>query len=165
VPRPSTAGEKEEAIVDTNPNSSECTTSPERVESYDGRSEGGVAHESEDHRRAVFQAPPFAAQLEYVFFEGAIRILTTILFFGLVPAGFALNYRHGRTMSVFFVNFFAIIPCAALQSLAVGEISELLRFQFRGEIGDIFEGLISSSFGYVLIFAINVGMHRLTVLC
>jgi hypothetical protein len=105
--------------------------------------------EHEHHERAVFQAPPLAVQLKSIFFDGTIRILTTILFFGLIPAGFALNYRHARTLSVFFVNFFAVIPSAALQSLAVGEISELLSYQFKGKWGDIFEGLISSSFGCV----------------
>jgi hypothetical protein len=118
--------------------------------SGDGKESDIAELSGNDPQQLPFNAPPFVEQLKFIFFKNGSRIFTTILLFGLVPAGFVLNYRHERTISVFFVNFFAIIPSAALQSLAVSEISDLLSYQFKGtRMGDIFEGLISASFGYV----------------
>jgi Ca2+:H+ antiporter len=59
----------------------------------------------------------------------------------MVPVGFVVNYLHIGDIPVFVINFFAIIPLAAMLSTATEELA--LR------VGETMGGLLNATFGYV----------------
>ncbi|WPH00035.1 Hypothetical protein R9X50_00285800 [Acrodontium crateriforme] len=61
------------------------------------------------------------------------------LLFAFVPAGFAVNYTHQSPITIFIVNFFAIIPSNVTLGFA---IEQVLMY-----VGNASGGLISMSFG------------------
>ncbi|KAF2665961.1 hypothetical protein BT63DRAFT_404651, partial [Microthyrium microscopicum] len=85
------------------------------------------------------------AQLKMLFAANIFRLLINLMF-ALVPAGFALYYTHADDLTVFFVNFFAVIPSAAIQGVAADELGLRLRATFTGRWGDIMAGLLNQTF-------------------
>lgn len=59
----------------------------------------------------------------------------------LVPAGFVVNYTHQSPISIFCVNFLAIVPSAVALSFATDEVA--IRF------GDKVGALLNMAFGYI----------------
>lgn len=74
-------------------------------------------------------------QLERTLFNAWFNLLLL-----LVPVGFVLNYIHSNPVTVFFVNFLAILPLASLLGFAMDEL--------RLRTGDIMGALVYMSFGY-----------------
>jgi len=67
-----------------------------------------------------------------------------------VPVGFIINYFHINSITIFIVNFIAIIPLAIMLSYITKEI--VLR------AGNILSGLLNATFGYVslLLICLNI---------
>lgn len=84
------------------------------------------------HRRKI----PVGAQIKFVVFGAWINVLLI-----MVPIGFVVNYLHIGDIPVFVINFFAIIPLAAMLSSATEELA--LR------VGETMGGLLNATFGYV----------------
>jgi len=57
-------------------------------------------------------------QIKATLFNSWINVL---LF--LVPAGFAVRYVYGNSLTTFLVNFFAIIPLSIQAEYAMGELT------------------------------------------
>lgn len=58
------------------------------------------------------------SQIKAILLNDWINILLV-----LVPAGFAVRYVHGNSLTTFLVNFFAIIPLAIRAEYAMGELT------------------------------------------
>jgi len=72
-------------------------------------------------------------QLHAILFHSWINVL-----FAFIPTGFVVNYTHRGAITVFCINFIAIIPSAVLLALALDEIG------FR--VGDTLQGLLNMTF-------------------
>ena len=58
-----------------------------------------------------------ASQIRAIIFNSWINFL-----FLLVPAGFAVRYTKGASLTTFLVNFFAIIPLSAAAEMSIAEL-------------------------------------------
>jgi Ca2+:H+ antiporter len=90
----------------------------------------------ERKRKAHKRKIPVGAQIKFVLFGAWINVLLL-----MVPVGFVVNYLHIGDVPVFVINFFAIIPLAAMLSTATEELA--LR------VGETMGGLLNATFGYV----------------
>jgi Ca2+:H+ antiporter len=84
-----------------------------------------------------------------VLFESWVNILLVA-----VPVGFILNYvrpAHGG-MAVFFVNFVAIIPLAAMLSNATEELAR--------RVGEVRGALLNVTFGWVWPYGLASAVTR-----
>jgi hypothetical protein len=90
----------------------------------------------ERKRKAHKRKIPVGAQIKFVLFGAWINVLLI-----MVPVGFIVNYLHIGDVPVFVINFFAIIPLAAMLSSATEELA--LR------VGETMGGLLNATFGYV----------------
>lgn len=99
----------------------------------------------ERKRRALARKIPVGQQIHAVLF--APWKINWLLIF--VPIGFALYYtKTGGPWAIFFVNFFAIIPLAAMLSSATEEIA--LR------VGETIGGLLNASFGNAVELIVSI---------
>ena len=63
------------------------------------------------------------------------------MLFLVVPVGFVVNYFYVNSITIFIVNFIAIIPLAAMLSCATEEIAL--------HTGNTYSGLLNATFGYI----------------
>jgi Ca2+:H+ antiporter len=97
----------------------------------------------ERKRKAHKRKIPVGAQIKFVVFGAWINVLLV-----MVPVGFVVNYIKASDTVIFVINFFAIIPLAAMLSTATEELA--LR------VGETRGGLLNASFGYVVLFLITL---------
>jgi Ca2+:H+ antiporter len=97
----------------------------------------------ERKRKAHKRKIPVGAQIKFVVFVAWINVLLV-----MVPVGFVVNYIKAGDTVIFVINFFAIIPLAAMLSTATEELA--LR------VGETMGGLLNASFGYVVLFLITL---------
>jgi hypothetical protein len=101
--------------------------------------------EDQRRRRMALEWKPLFVQLGVVFAPSPFRALLNILL-ALVPAGFVLFYCNANILAVFFVNFFAILPCASVQSISSDELGLLFQATFSGRTGDTLAALLNQTF-------------------
>ena len=72
------------------------------------------------------------------------------MFFLAIPVSFMVNYLHINSITIFIVNFIAIIPLIIMLSYAIEEIAL--------HTGDILGGLLNATFGYIspLLICLNI---------
>lgn len=75
------------------------------------------------------------------FLVSAIDVWFAIFLFPFVPAGFGVQYAHMAPVTVFVVNFLAIIPSSILLGYAIDQIAR--------RAGDILSCLVNMTFGLV----------------
>lgn len=86
-----------------------------------------------ERERALKRKIPFMAQVRVVL--GA----WVNLLFVFVPAGFAVNYTRCSSITIFFINFIAIMPSAITLGFAINEL--------ECRIGDKMSALLHMTFG------------------
>jgi Ca2+:H+ antiporter len=97
----------------------------------------------ERKRKAHKRKIPVGAQIKFVLFGAWINVLLL-----MVPVGFVVNYLHIGDIPVFVINFFAIIPLAAMLSTATEELA--LR------VGETMGGLLNATFGNAVELIVSV---------
>jgi len=88
---------------------------------------------SERQEAALRRKIPITDQMRALLFRTWINILLAA-----IPAGFAVYYTHRNPITVFCVNFIAIIPSSALLSHSMDELGV--------RVGDKLEALLGMTF-------------------
>ena len=114
----------------------------------DATEEESTGHDNIADTEEALRWNSFRIQVQVLFTPSRFRTALNI-FFGLVPAGFVLYYCHANVLAIFFINFFAILPSASVQSFAADELGLLLRDRLSGWMGDTLAALLNSTFKYV----------------
>jgi len=68
------------------------------------------------------------------------------MLFLTIPIGFIINYLHINNITIFIVNFIAIIPLTIMLNSTTKGITL--------HAGDILSGLLNATFGYISLFLI-----------
>ena len=117
--------------VDVKASASE--TSQDAVVAEADAAEDEVKHNKDSDEKKSTQKFTVFSQLRAIFFNSWAHLL--LLF---IPAGFAVQYTYRSPVTVFCVNFVAMLPLIMVISLAVDEIG--LR------LGETLGGLVSTTF-------------------
>lgn len=102
-------------------------------DNYDERRSYELMTPSEIQKLAFKRKIPLAQQLRTIFGSWMNLLLP------LVPAGFAVKYANTNTISIFCINFIAIIPTAIILSFATEEVAV--------RTGDKIGALLNMTFG------------------